>query len=128
MGRSGLDRTADFQKFCGSGLDRIQFFLISIGLRTEKFHSPLISDAYMKKSKNEPNVNPLSFSCDAAKHFLRVLLLKERDQGHAETFIVCNQCCVGGTAFSNDGEQLQGATCCFEGWLNVESDIPKRDE
>jgi len=26
MGGSGLDRTDDFQKFCGSVLDRIQFY------------------------------------------------------------------------------------------------------
>jgi len=37
MGESGLDRTEDFQKFCGSGLDR-----------TEKFHSPLISAVQRK--------------------------------------------------------------------------------
>jgi len=33
MGGSGLDRTDDFQKFCGSGLDRIQFYRIRTGLR-----------------------------------------------------------------------------------------------
>ena len=32
IGGSGLDRTDDFQKFCGTGLDRIQFFRIRIGL------------------------------------------------------------------------------------------------
>jgi len=31
-GRSGLDRTDDFQKFCGSGLDRIQYYRIRTGL------------------------------------------------------------------------------------------------
>jgi len=41
MGGSGLDRTDDSQKFCGSGLDRIEFLRIRVGL--EKFHSPLIS-------------------------------------------------------------------------------------
>jgi len=43
MGGSGLDRTDDFQKFCGSGLDRIQFFSDQDWTRTEKFHSLLIS-------------------------------------------------------------------------------------
>jgi len=33
IGGSGLDRTDDFQKFCRSGLDRIQFLRIKIGLR-----------------------------------------------------------------------------------------------
>jgi len=32
MGGSGLERTDDFQKFCGTGLDRIQFVWIRIGL------------------------------------------------------------------------------------------------
>jgi len=32
LGGSGLDRTDDFQKFCGSGLDRIQFHRIRTGL------------------------------------------------------------------------------------------------
>jgi len=36
-GRSGLDRTDDFQKFWGSGLDRIQFLRIRIGLGLENF-------------------------------------------------------------------------------------------
>jgi len=39
MDRSGLDRTDNFQNFCGLGLDRIQFCLIRTW--TEKFHSPL---------------------------------------------------------------------------------------
>jgi len=32
MGGSGLDWTDDLQKFCGTGLDRIQFLQIRIGL------------------------------------------------------------------------------------------------
>ena len=32
LGGSGLDRTDDLQKFCGLGLDRIQFYLIRTGL------------------------------------------------------------------------------------------------
>jgi len=32
MGRSGLERTDHFQKFCGSGLDWIQFYRIRTGL------------------------------------------------------------------------------------------------
>jgi len=32
MGGSGLDRTDDYKKFSRSGLDRIQFFRIRIGL------------------------------------------------------------------------------------------------
>jgi len=32
MGGSGLNRTDDFQKFCGSGLDWIQFYRIRTGL------------------------------------------------------------------------------------------------
>jgi len=32
MGGPGLDQTDDFQKFCGSGLDRIQFYRIRTGL------------------------------------------------------------------------------------------------
>jgi len=32
MGGWGLDRTDDFQKFYGSGLDRIQFYRIKTGL------------------------------------------------------------------------------------------------
>ena len=50
MGGSGLDRTDDFQKFCGSGLVRIQFYLwIWDWTRTEKlkFHIPLISACYL---------------------------------------------------------------------------------
>jgi len=48
MGGSGLDRTDDFQKFCGSGLDQIQFYLwIWDWTRTEKFHIPLISACYL---------------------------------------------------------------------------------
>ena len=41
--KSGLDQTDDFQKFCRSVLDRIQFFADQDWTRTEKFHSPSIS-------------------------------------------------------------------------------------
>jgi len=37
MGGSGLDRTDDFQKPCGSGLDRIQFYRIRTGLGLKNF-------------------------------------------------------------------------------------------
>jgi len=37
IGGSGLDRTDDFQKFCGSGLDRIQFHRTRTGLRLKNF-------------------------------------------------------------------------------------------
>jgi len=37
MGGSGLDRTHDFQKFCGSGRDRIQFCRIMTGLVLRNF-------------------------------------------------------------------------------------------
>jgi len=37
MGGSGLDRTKDFQNFCGSGLDRIQFYRIRTGLGLKNF-------------------------------------------------------------------------------------------
>jgi len=37
MGASGLDRTDDFQKFCGSGLDRIQFYRFRTGLGLKYF-------------------------------------------------------------------------------------------
>jgi len=35
--RAGLDRTSDFQKFCGSGLDWIQFLQIWFGLGLKSF-------------------------------------------------------------------------------------------
>jgi len=44
IGGSGLDRTDDIQKFCGSGLDLI--LLDQDWTRTEKFHSPLVSAAH----------------------------------------------------------------------------------
>ena len=37
IGGSGLDRTNDFEKFCGSGLDRIQFYRIRNGLGLKNF-------------------------------------------------------------------------------------------
>jgi len=37
IGRSGLDWTDDFQRFCGSGLDRIQFYQIRTGLGLKNF-------------------------------------------------------------------------------------------
>jgi len=37
MGGSGLDRTDDFKKFCGSGLDQIQFYGIKTGFRLKNF-------------------------------------------------------------------------------------------
>jgi len=37
MGGSGLDRTDDFQKFCRTGLDRIQFHQIRTGLGLKNF-------------------------------------------------------------------------------------------
>jgi len=37
MGGSGLDWADDFQKFCGSGLDRIQLLQIRIGLGLKNF-------------------------------------------------------------------------------------------
>jgi len=37
MGGSGLDRTDDFQKFCRSGLDRMQLLRIRIGLGLNNF-------------------------------------------------------------------------------------------
>jgi len=42
IGGSGRDQTDDFQKFCASGLDWIQFHWIMTGLGLENF-SPLIS-------------------------------------------------------------------------------------
>jgi len=33
----GLDRTDDFEKFCGSGLDRIQLYRIRTGLGLKNF-------------------------------------------------------------------------------------------
>jgi len=52
MGGSGLDRTDDFQKICGSGLDRIKFYWIGtrLGLKIFTVRSSLhienISFAY----------------------------------------------------------------------------------
>jgi len=45
--RTGLD---DFENFCGSGLDRIQFFRIRIGLGLEMFtvRSSLLDGKLMK--------------------------------------------------------------------------------
>jgi len=40
MGGSELDRTKDFQNFCGSGLDRIQFYRIRTGLGLKNFTVP----------------------------------------------------------------------------------------
>jgi len=37
MSGSGLDRNDDFQKFCGSGLDRIRFYQIRTGLGLKSF-------------------------------------------------------------------------------------------
>jgi len=37
MGGLGLDQTDDFQKFCGSGLDRIQFCRNRTGLGLKNF-------------------------------------------------------------------------------------------
>jgi len=37
MDGSGLDRTDDFQIFCGSGLDQIKFLRIRIGLGLKNF-------------------------------------------------------------------------------------------
>jgi len=37
LGGSRLNRTDDFQKFSGSGLDQIQFFMIRIGLGLKNF-------------------------------------------------------------------------------------------
>jgi len=37
MGGSGLDRTDDSQKLCGSGLDWIQFIWIRIGFGRKNF-------------------------------------------------------------------------------------------
>jgi len=37
VGGSGLGRTYDFQKFCGSGLHRIQLLRIRIGLGLKNF-------------------------------------------------------------------------------------------
>jgi len=37
MGGSGLDRTDDLQKFCRSGLDRIQFYWNRTGLGLKNF-------------------------------------------------------------------------------------------
>ena len=46
MGGSGLDRTDDFFKFCGSGLDRIHFLRIRIGHGLKNFtvRSSLVAD------------------------------------------------------------------------------------
>jgi len=45
IGGSGLDRTDDFEKFCGSRLDQIQFYQIKTGLGLENFtvHSSLLA-------------------------------------------------------------------------------------
>jgi len=43
IGGSGLDRTDDFPKFCGSGIDQIQFYRIRIelGLKSLSVRSSL---------------------------------------------------------------------------------------
>ena len=50
MGGSGLDRTGDFQKMCGSGLDRIQFLQIRTALGLKNF--PVRSS--LSHSRNSP--------------------------------------------------------------------------
>jgi len=61
MGRSGMDRTDDFQKLCGSGLDRIQLLRIRIGLRLKNFavrlSLPLTSDvpeSFLSSQSHKP--------------------------------------------------------------------------
>jgi len=51
MGGSRLDRTDDFQNFCGSGLNRIQFYRIRTGLGLKNFtiRSSLVSKAWTSK-------------------------------------------------------------------------------
>jgi len=51
MGGSGLDWTDDLQKFCGTGLDRIQFLQIRIGLWLKNFPSSLISDTDQRRAQ-----------------------------------------------------------------------------
>jgi len=52
IGGSGLDRTDDFQKFYGSGLDRIQFYWIRTGHGLKNFavRSSLVSSSWLAVS------------------------------------------------------------------------------
>ena len=55
MGGSGLDRTDDFQKFCRSGLDRIQFYWIRTGfwLKNSTAHSSLLYSGYASNTTHD---------------------------------------------------------------------------
>ena len=56
IGGSGLDRTGDFQKFCRSRLDRIQFYRIKIGLGLKNLsvRSSLVSKSSSTRHSNCP--------------------------------------------------------------------------
>jgi len=60
IGGSGLDRTDDFQKFCGSGLDRIQIYWIRTGLGLKNF---TVRSYLISPSKNHPVRNYSIYSC-----------------------------------------------------------------
>jgi len=50
IGRAGLDQTDDFQKFCRTGLDRIQFYRIrtGFGLKNLTVRSSLLPCAFQR--------------------------------------------------------------------------------
>jgi len=50
IGGSGLDRTNDLKKICGSELDRIQFFRIKAGLGLQISQSAHLCQAVLKGS------------------------------------------------------------------------------
>jgi len=58
MGGSGLDRTDDFQKLCGSRLDRIQLLQIRIGFGLKNFtvHSSLEHNSKISQSTHLWNI------------------------------------------------------------------------
>jgi len=59
IGGSGLDRTDHFQKFCESGLDRIQFYRIRTGLGLKNFtvRLSLVCTALCTTSSHDVRIN-----------------------------------------------------------------------
>jgi len=81
MGGSGLDRTDDFQKFCGSALDRIQFYRIRTGIELKNF--PVCSSLANTSTSAVSCVNGFRFDSHlSAFHFVSSLMvaLVTRDQ------------------------------------------------
>jgi len=83
MGGSGLDQTDDFQKFCGSGLDRIQFYRIRTGPGLKNFTvRSSLNHIQFFVSKDKKTISRIQFSASSKTELEKFSLLSTCSSGN----------------------------------------------